>query len=160
MANINDKITKTRDGLINPVVTRVTGPRSAGNLTLQVDSLIGWPEDTAVNFSTYRVDGDGKKQAGSQIDWKAIANVATSQLTNLKRVGGAVDDGNVLGDYVQAGPTASWSNDLAEALLVSHNTDGTLKNNIVTTAKIADSNVTTAKIANASVTTAKIDFTR
>lgn len=126
MASVSDKITKVKDGS-NPNVARVVTPRPANSDTLSVDSLTGWTEDTAVHFMTYRVDSTGKVVPGSQRDWKGMANKATGQIISLQIQNNAIDDGNLVGDIVQAGPTASWAQDLAEAILESHNSDGSLK---------------------------------
>ena len=118
MASISDKITKVKDGS-NPNVARVVTPRPANSDTLSVDSLTGWTEDTAVHFMTYRVDSTGKVVPGSQRDWKGMANKATGQIISLQIQNNAIDDGNLVGDIVQAGPTAAWAQDLAEAMLES-----------------------------------------
>ena len=145
MANINDKITKTMD-TVNPVVTTVFPAKAPGASSISGVSLEGWTEETAVHFSTFGVDTNNKIIPGTQIDWKGIANRATNTINNLERVGGMPDDG-VPADYViQAGPTPSWANDLAEGLLTTLNPNGTLKNGIVTASKIGDGQVPASKI--------------
>lgn len=158
MASISDKITKVKDGS-NPNVARVVTPRPANSDTLSVDSLTGWTEDTAVHFLTYRVDSTGKVVSGSQRDWKGMANKATGQIISLQILNNAIDDGNLVGDIVQAGPTAGWAQDLAEAMLESHNTDGTLKKSVVSAENIAKDSVTAESIKGKSITADKIDFT-
>ncbi|QHU90411.1 hypothetical protein GWK74_02830 [Candidatus Saccharibacteria bacterium oral taxon 488] len=157
MASVSDKITKTMQGS-NPNVARVVSPRAAGSDTLQVDSLSGWNEDTATHFMSYRVDSAGKVVAGSQRDWKGIANKATGQIISLSLQAGAVDDGNLVGDIIQAGPTASWSNDLASALLETHNTDGTLKDHIIEDKNIAKKSITAESIKDGGITADKINL--
>lgn len=157
MASVSDKITKTMQGS-NPNVARVVSPRAAGSDTLQVDSLSGWNEDTATHFMSYRVDSAGKVVAGSQRDWKGIANKATGQIISLSLQAGAVDDGNLVGDIIQAGPTGSWSNDLAGALLETHNTDGTLKDHIIEDKNIAKKSITAESIKDGGITSDKINL--
>ena len=158
MASVSDKITKVKDGS-NPNVARVVTPRPANSDTLSVDSLTGWTEDTAVHFMTYRVDSTGKVVPGSQRDWKGMANKATGQIISLQIQNNAIDDGNLVGDIVQAGPTASWAQDLAEAMLESHKTDGSLKKGAVGAENIAKDSITAESIKEKSITADKIDFT-
>ena len=158
MASVSDKITKVKDGS-NPNVARVVTPRPANSDTLSVDSLTGWTEDTAVHFMTYRVDSTGKVVPGSQRDWKGMANKATGQIISLQIQNNAIDDGNLVGDIVQAGPTASWAQDLAEAILESHNSDGSLKKGAVGAENIAKDSITKDALKEGSITADKIDFT-
>ena len=158
MASISDKITKVKDGS-NPNVARVVTPRPANSDTLSVDSLTGWTEDTAVHFMTYRVDSTGKVVPGSQRDWKGMANKATGQIISLQIQNNAIDDGNLVGDIVQAGPTAGWAQDLAEAMLESHNSDGSLKKGAVGAENIAKDSIVAESIKEKSITADKIDFT-
>ena len=158
MASVSDKITKVKDGS-NPNVARVVTPRPANSDTLSVDSLTGWTEDTAVHFMTYRVDSTGKVVPGSQRDWKGMANKATGQIISLQIQNNAIDDGNLVGDIVQAGPTASWAQDLAEAMLESHNSDGSLKKGAVGAESIAKDSITKDALKDGSITADKIDFT-
>lgn len=158
MASISDKITKVKDGS-NPNVARVVTPRPANSDTLSVDSLTGWTEDTAMHFMTYRVDATGKVVPGSQRDWKGMANKATGQIISLEIQNNAIDDGNLVGDIVQAGPTAGWAQDLAEAMLESHNSDGSLKKGAVGAENIAKDSIVAESIKEKSITADKIDFT-
>ena len=158
MASVSDKITKVKDGS-NPNVARVVTPRPANSDTLSVDSLTGWTEDTAVHFMTYRVDSTGKVVPGSQKDWKGMANKATGQIISLEIQNNAIDDGNLVGDIVQAGPTAAWAQDLAEAMLESHNSDGSLKKGAVGADNIAKDSIVAESIKEKSITADKIDFT-
>ena len=158
MASVSDKITKVKDGS-NPNVARVVTPRPANSDTLSVDSLTGWTEDTAMHFMTYRVDSTGKVVPGSQRDWKGMANKATGQIISLQIQNNAIDDGNLVGDIVQAGPTAAWAQDLAEAMLESHKTDGSLKKGAVGAENIAKDSITAESIKEKSITADKIDFT-
>lgn len=158
MASVSDKITKVKDGS-NPNVARVVTPRPANSDTLSVDSLTGWTEDTAMHFMTYRVDATGKVVPGSQRDWKGMANKATGQVISLEIQNNAIDDGNLVGDIVQAGPTAGWAQDLAEAMLESHNSDGSLKKGAVKAENIAKDSVTKDALKEGSITADKIDST-
>lgn len=164
MASVNDKITDTRNAA-RPNSARVSAPRSVGGATLTCDSLSGWPTDSKVHFSTYQIDSNLEVVTGTQVDWYGI--VSGNTVGSLTLVDGT-DSGNSVGDVVEMLPTAGWGQDLADGLMVSHNRDGSLKDgavdsadvlaaDVVTTAKILDSNVTTAKIADNAVTAAKVD---
>lgn len=131
-ANINDKISKISTG-IRPKVTSVAGVRATAGTTLTCDDLTGWTTDTAVHFVTYKADAQGKVVPGSQTDMKGV--VSGNTIINLQITGGN-DDGNAVGDIVQQLPTAGWGKDLADGLLTSHNPDGTLIDNSVTSDKI------------------------
>lgn len=130
MAAITDKITKTMDGQ-NPNTTFVSNERNQGSTELQARNLDGWPEATAVHFTTYRVDAQGDVVEGTQTDWKGIVNRRTNTIVNLVAVDGSVDKGNSTGDVIEAMPTAAWANDLADALLSIHTTEGSLKDGVV-----------------------------
>lgn len=120
------KFRKTSNGGI-PAVATVQVARSTGITALTVDTQQHWPTGSAVAFSTYKVDANNKRIAGSQSDWNATSD-GTSMLTGMVNVGGAADAGNAIGDKVQMGPTASWGEDLIDGLLQEHNNDGTHKN--------------------------------
>lgn len=126
MASISDKITKTMDGQ-TPNTTTVSTQRVAGATELQARNLDGWPEDTAVHFTTYRVDSQGEVVDGSETDWKGVVNRSANTIASLTRTGGAPDQGNAADDVIEPMPTAAWGNELAEALLECHTTEGNLK---------------------------------
>jgi len=156
-ASINDKITDTSSG-VRPTSSTVSTIRNSGATTLACADLTGWPTGSAVHFVTYSVDASGDIMVGSQTDWKGI--VSGSNINSLTVTGGT-DSGNSAGDYVVMLPTAAWGSDLYDGLTATLNqVDGTLKDSIVTTAKINDSAVTTAKLAASSVTSAKMAPTK
>lgn len=163
MASVNDKITDTRNS-DRPNSARVSSTRSVGGTTLACNDLTGWPTASKVHGVTYQIDSNSNPIDGTQIDFYGI--VSGSNITNFTVVDGT-DNGNSVNDVVEMLPTAAWGQDLSDALMTSHNRDGSLKDgavdsadvlasNVVTTAKILDSNVTTDKIADNAVTAAKI----
>lgn len=123
MASAADKLKKTSNGGI-PAVATVQSSRTTGVTSLSVDTQQFWPTATGVSFSTYKVDTNNNKIAGSQTDWSAVSN-GSNTLSGLVRTGGAADTGNAIGDKVQMGPTADWAEQVIEAVLVQHNPDGT-----------------------------------
>ncbi|RYH70500.1 MAG: hypothetical protein EON54_01315 [Alcaligenaceae bacterium] len=156
MADVNNDLVAGAFNSVNPNVAKVTSTRTAGGTTLACDNLAGWSTDLKVNFSTYKIGTDGVSIVG-QIDWQGI--VSGNSIGSLKRVAGATDDGNAINDWVELNPTAKWADEIARAILVAHNPNGSLKDGVVTTAKIADMNITTDKIADTSITTAKLAAT-
>ena len=165
-ADINDKFTKASNMDGNyPSVATVTAARAAGTTMLACDDLAGWATDTAVHFSTFKLNDDGTVDATSQTDWKGI--VVNNTITEMTRLAGAVDSGNASGDRVELNPTIGWLDDLITGLLASHKQDGTLKDGIITTnsiingaveeAKIATDAVTTEKVKDGAITTDKVD---
>lgn len=122
-ANIDDKFTKAFNSG-NPNVAKVKIARAKEDTELIADNLTGWPTDTAVHFSTYRVDTLNEIIPGTQIDWKGVVN--NNSITNLRRLAGAVDDGSLVNDIIEMNPTAMWVNDLMDGILVSLNQDGSL----------------------------------
>lgn len=131
MAAISDKITKTMSNQ-NPATTTVAAQRAVGATELRGVNLDGWQDETATHFITYKVDAQGDLVDGSQIDWKGVVNRQSNSIVNLKRTGGAADQGNAIGDVIEPAPTAAYGNELAEALLRHHDTEGRLKPNTVT----------------------------
>lgn len=134
------KFRKTSNGGI-PAVATVQASRTTGVTSLTVDTQQFWPTGNPVAFSTYKVDANNKRLAGSQTDWDATSN-GTNTLTGLVAVGGAADAGNAIGDKVQMGPTAQWAEDLIDGLLNQHVNDGTHSN--VTAITVAASGAITA----------------
>lgn len=152
-ASTTDKITDTRNAA-RPISARVSTARVAAATTLSTNGLTGWPTASKVHFVTYQIDTNSNPIAGTQLDCSGI--VSGANLTSVQVIDGT-DGGNSVGDVVEMLPTASWGQDLSDALLVSHNRDGSLISAIVTTTKINDSAVTANKIASSAVTTTKIN---
>lgn len=149
-ANIDDYFTKasSMNGAY-PRVAVVTSARQIGASVLQCDDLSSWATDTPVHFSTYKTNADGTIDSASQTDWKGI--VIGNNITDLTRIAGAADSGNAANDRVELNPTIGWLEDLISGILIAHNQNGTLKNNAVNTAAIANRAVTASKIAEGAV---------
>lgn len=145
VASITDKFNKTGDGSgVYPTTATVSTSRSAGASTLVCDDLTGWTTDTAVHFTTYRLNSDGTVDTTTQTDWKGIVN--GNSITNLTFQAGAADAGNLTGDKVEMSPNVGWANDLMDGLLTTCTQSGALKDGVVTSAKIGTDAVTSAKI--------------
>lgn len=151
-ASLTDLFTDVRNSA-RPNTTTVTVLRASAATNLTCNSLIGWPTASKVHFVTYQTDTNNNVVAGTQLDCYGI--VSGNTITNMVVVDGT-DGGNSVGDVVEMLPTAAWAQDLADGLMVSHNRDGTLADDAVTTSVITNLSVTDAKLASDSVTTAKI----
>lgn len=89
-------------------------------------------EATAVNFAGHIDSG--------KVEIDAIAD-------------GETDLGSKVGDIIVIRPTTQWANNLHDVLAESHNDDGSLKDDIVTTAKVKDRAITAPKIDFATLAT-------
>ncbi len=155
VASITDHFSKASDGNGNyPATGVVSAERTAGDSVLTCADLSGWATDTAVHFSTYRLDTSGAINPASQTDWKGV--VSGNTISNLTRLAGAADTGNAVGDIVQLNPTIGWLEDLINGILVSHDQSGALKSGIIGSTQLASGAVTSAKISSSAVTSAKI----
>lgn len=146
-ASINDKIIQAQNGGA-PQPTTVSSARSIGGTSLGCVALTNWPTATAVHLITYKKKTDGTMDRSTLCLWKGIVSGTTIGTLTLK---GGTDAGNSVGDFVEAAPTSAQWQDLYNGLTQTLNVDGTLKDGIVTTAKIADGAVTTSTLAAGAV---------
>ncbi|MBR0403090.1 hypothetical protein IJI55_00860 [Candidatus Saccharibacteria bacterium] len=157
MPTITDYFNKAADNSGSyPATSTVSATRNTGEQVLSCQDLTGWATDTPVHFTTYRLGQDGSINTTTQTDWKGI--VVGNTITQLTRIAGAADSGHAIGDIVELNPTIGWLSDLVTGLLAIHNQDGTLKDGIVASNKLASSAVTKEKLAAAAVATDKIDW--
>lgn len=126
-ASPNDLITDVRNAA-RPNSARVTSGRSAEGTTLACDNLTGWPTASKVHFVTYQIDSNSNPVAGTQLDCEGI--VSGNNISSFT-VNDGNDTGNAVNDVVEMLPTAAWGQDLADALMASHDRDGTLKDGAV-----------------------------
>lgn len=117
-----------------PIKAVLTAEKQKGVRTIYVDNLDGWQdgtsEDTAVPFVMYSKNlTTNEVISGSKTSWLGVVSKSSKTITNLTLTGGE-DQLYPAGTAVVATPTAQWANDLADALLTSHNPDGTLKETV------------------------------
>jgi hypothetical protein len=141
---ITDKFMHASSGT-RPEPTTLTGSKAVGASTLTADDLTGWATDTPTPFVLYQIDGSGNEVDGTRSDWVGI--VSGNTITQLTLTAGT-DDIYPAGSAVIAAPTAEWGDRVVDGLLVTHNQDGSLKDNIVTTAKVNNSTVTPPKLSD------------
>lgn len=154
-ASTSDKLRSTWNSA-PPAPTTVTAVRSPGSTTLACLAL-NWPTDTSIDFATFGKNADGSPNQASVQEFTGI--VSGNNVTSITLTSGGADQGNNIGDIAIMKPTAKGHQDLVDAVKTVLNQDGTLKDGIVTTAKINNGAVTTAKIGSAAVTADKLDFT-
>lgn len=145
MADINDFFTSTENAGA-PEPTTAAEERVSGGSTLSCESITNWPTtgaedaDSAVFFitapTTTNSAGLTVLDETKLMGWKGI--VSGNTITNIQLTFSATgeDIGNAIGDIVQMAPTSTWAQSLYEGLIVSHNNDGTLKDEIVETSKL------------------------
>ena len=161
MVAITDKFGKASAPDAYAPATTVKNVKNAGESTLSAYDLSKFDDTVPLFFITYKKTTHPETGATirlNQAGWKGLVNKDSNTITNLVLAPGYTDPGQAPGDYIEAIPTSFWANELVDGILVSHNQDGSLKNNVVSTAKIGDDQVTTAKIADGAVTSTKIDF--
>lgn len=117
-----------------PIKAVLTAEKQKGVRTIYVDNLDGWQdgtsEDTAVPFVMYSKNlTTNEVISGSKTSWLGVVSKSSKTITNLTLTGGE-DQLYPAGTAVVATPTAQWANDLVDALLTSHNPDGTLKETV------------------------------
>lgn len=147
-----------------PVKTALTVQKTVGATSITVNSIEGWHtgtgSDDEVPFVIYAIKPTGEIIAGSQSSWMGVVSRSSSTINNLRLTGGQ-DQIYPVGSKVVATSTAAWANELAEALLVSHNPDGSLKtqdvpNNSIDGVKLKDGTVDGTKIKDGSIEPVKI----
>lgn len=150
-ANITDLLTQATTNS-RPSPTSVSAIRAPGATSLQVLALTGWPTATAVHGITYKINTSGQKIAGTQIDFKGV--ISGTQINNFTTKAGT-DNGNAIGDIVEAAPTAAWANDLQTWGSTHADELGNLLQTPVVTA-IGTGSIGTTQLASASVTPTKL----
>lgn len=135
--------------------TYMTAPGyTIGATTMNVQSTAGFPADTGVIFAvdaTTTVNGVETQVPGSYCIFEGKVASATS-LAGVSLLYGTPQNypaGATTRVYITV--SSQWVKRLVEGLLVSHTQFGTLKNNVIGTANIADDAVTNAEIADSAV---------
>lgn len=116
MADPSDLITDVRNSA-RPNSARVTTARDPDASNLACNDLTGWPTTSKVHFVTYQIDTNNNPIGTSQLDCSGI--VSGNTITEVQVLDG-IDGGCAIGDVVEMLPTASWGQDLAEALTAEH----------------------------------------
>ena len=138
--------------------TTLSGSVSDSDTTLTLASATGLPTDTAMDFVVDRIDQNGELLDPSLREVITGTVSGTTITTDATRRGldNTTAQAHTAGAVVEVNFTADTWNDTIDGLLVSHEQDGTLKDDVVDTAQIADDAVDTAQIADDAVGTAQI----
>lgn len=161
-AAATDKFRKSYSFLTKSLSSNV----DSSTTTIPLNNTTNVPTDTAVDFIIDRVDTNGTRTPTARELCSGV--VSGSNIVSVTRgIHGTTAQSHTSGavvEFVNSG--AAW-NDLMDGILVAHDQDGTLKagavdaaavlaSDVVTTAKILNSNVTTAKINDGAVTANKL----
>lgn len=132
-----------------------------GGTSITVASTTNWPTVTGVTFAIDEIDSSGLRVDGTYNVYRGTVASATS-ITNITWVKGDGDRNYSAGPNtrVYIPISSGWADRLVAGLTTSIDQDGTLKagavdnaavlaSDVVTTAKILDSNVTSQKLAEA-----------
>ncbi len=142
MASID--LIRASNGSGDAVKATVANARVISSTTLQVDATTNWPSKFTATVGN--VDGTGAFVPATVTVFNGILSGGNIEITSFAP--GYTDIGNTPGQIVVLKPTTAWANEVADVLAVTHNQDGTLK----------DSIVTTTKVANGAITAGKLDF--
>ncbi len=158
MASINQ--IKASDGSGNAQIATVQSSRSGGSSTIIVDTVSGIPANFMASMGTPHTFTDPITYETITVISEATAvdfsgHVDGSNLEIDDIAPGYVDGGSEVGDIVIIRPTTQWGDNVADVLGVSHEDDGTLKDDVVDTDQIVDGAVETAQIGAAAVTPEK-----
>lgn len=132
----------------NTVTTLAAPGKNLAATSINVGATTNYPTDTGIVVGIRVVDSNGTIVPGTYTEWNAVVASSTAITIEAVPVYGT-DQVYPAGSLTQVFLMVSSSlhNQMVDGLLVSHNQDGTLKNNTVTTAAITDASVTAAKTA-------------
>lgn len=150
MASI--ELIKGSDASGNANLATIQNTRSPGASTIIVDTVLGInPAGFSGTMGTPHTFTDPITSEtitviseASAVDFTGHVDGANLEIDDIAP--GYTDLGSAVGDIVIIRPTTQWSDNVAEVLEVAHNDDGSLKNNSVPTAAIADDAVTAPKV--------------
>lgn len=118
---------KASDGTGEAVLAHVTADRLVGSTTLLVDSTENWPANFIAVTGT--LNSEGFIETASMTQLRGHLDAGNIAIDSFEP--GYADIGNVEDQVVIIKMTTEWANDVARLALVSHNDDGTIKDNAV-----------------------------
>ncbi len=152
---------KGSNGSGNASMATVSAVRAPSATTIQVDTVLNIPTNFYASMGTPHTFTDPVTSETITVISEATAvdfsgHVDGSNLEIDAISPGYTDGGSAVGDVVIIKPTTQWANNIANTLAVSHNDDGTLKDDSVSTDAIEDNAITTPKINDGAVERAKL----
>lgn len=128
--------------------TTLAGTMSDSDTTFSLQTATLLPTDTAVDFIIDQVDTNGEVQDASLMEVITGTVSGTTVTTDATRRGLSGTDARAhnVGAVVDVVLTADSWNDLIDTILVSHEQDGTLKDNSVDAPQLKDNAVTRGKL--------------
>lgn len=126
-----------------PAKTILTAQKEKGAQSISVSTVEGWRVGEVQDFIIFTTDGEDVV-AGSVSSWTGVP-AANGDITELTLTGG-MDILYPIGAVVMPTATSSWANELISALLVVHNSDGSLKSEAIPKQEIPDKSITADKI--------------
>lgn len=143
---------KGSDGSGNAEIATVQNTRAPGASTIVVDTVVGInPDGFMGSMGTPHTFTDPITSEiitviseATAVDFSGHVDGADLEIDDIAP--GYVDNGSEVGDIIMIRPTTQYADQLAEVLEVSHNDDGTLKDDTVDTDQLVDEAVTFAKL--------------
>lgn len=129
-----------------PAKAILTAQKEKGAQSISVSTVEGWRIGEVQDFIIFTTDGEDVVP-GSVSSWTGIP-AANGDITELTLTGG-MDILYPIGAVVMPTATSSWANELISMLLVSHNPDGTLRNEAIP--EIPDKSITADKIDSTTI---------
>jgi len=131
---VSIKYLQASDGSGEAVKATVTAARAISATTITVDSITNFP-DFFIGTSGVLNSETGYLDPASMRVFLGHTSGATLVIDSFAP--GYTDNGNAVDDVIIVKPTTEWVNQLAEAILVSMNDDGTLNSAAITVIKTA-----------------------
>lgn len=139
------------DGAANASLMTVTNVRSGGATTIQVNTVANAPAKFYGSMGTPHTFTDpitGETitviSEATAVDFAGHIDGSNVEIDGIAP--GYTDNGSEVGDIIVIRPVTEWANNLFNFLSQIHDDDGTLKDDIVTTPKIADGSIPSSKL--------------
>lgn len=120
---------KASDGTGNAVLAHIESDRAALATVIDVDSVDNWPAEFIVTTGTLLPTGF--IDPDTQLEFEAHLNGGDIEIDAV--MPGYTDVGNTDGQVAFIKPTTGFADGVADLAKVSHNPDGTIKDNVITT---------------------------
>jgi len=120
---------KASDGTGNAVLAHIESNRAALATVINVDSVDNWPNEFIVTTGTLL--GTGFLDPDTQLEFEGHLSAGDIIIDSV--MPGYTDVGNTTGQVAFIKPTTGFADNVVALAKVSHNADGTIKNDTITT---------------------------